>query len=85
MCCSSQRTLGAVGGIIDPEFKNARQGVDVPFTEPDAGGADDALQHQRRFADVFAFGADKTLLQIRPVVQFQSAQFMPGITSSARR
>jgi len=77
--------LGAVGGIVHSEFQHSRQMADVMLVQPDAGGADDAFQHQRGFADMFALSAHKALLQIRPVVQFQSAQrFRDQILRPAR-
>jgi hypothetical protein len=53
---------GAVRGVVDPKFQHAGQRIDMPFVEPDAGGANDAFQNQRGFADMLAFDADETLL-----------------------
>ena len=75
----------AMRGVVDAEFQHPGQRVDMVLVEPDAGGTDDPFQDQRRFAYMFVLLADKALLQIAAIVQFQTAQLFRNQVLGAAR
>jgi hypothetical protein len=74
MTLSSQRRRARRVAIVDAEFQHPGQAAHVALVEPDAGGADDVLQDQRRLAHAAGLAAHEALLHLRAVVEIELAQ-----------
>ena len=64
---------GAAGGVVDRELAHAGEPADAPLGEPDAGGAGEILEQQRRLLEV-ARVAHHRALDGRMVVDRQLAE-----------
>ena len=65
---------GAARCEIDFDGTHTGQLRDVLLIQPDAGGAGNSLDNQRRFTFVFAQDTDKTLLELRLVKNLQAIE-----------
>jgi hypothetical protein len=68
---------GPPGGEIDVRRQHPGQLVQVTLVQPDAGGADDALQDQAGLARV-ALALDEARLHFGQVVELEVLQFLQG-------
>ena len=64
---------GAAGGVVDRELAHAGEPADAPLGEPDAGGAGEVLEQERRLLEV-ARVAHHRALDGRVVVDRQLAE-----------
>jgi hypothetical protein len=68
---------GPPGGKIDVRRQHAGQLVQVTLVQPDAGGADDALQDQARLAHL-TLALDEARLHLGQVVELEVLQLLQG-------